>query len=493
MQIHRTVRLIGVATVVVALFAASCSSGDESGSGGGGSGAGGEGACPVDALDDADAPVEIEVWSNFTALPKRTFEAMVQQYNESQDRVVVNFQPQGVAFEEVLRKYKLAAEDDSLPALVLLEDTTTQVIADSGTIIPGADCFAADPDGQEMLDDFLPITVASYTADGALQPVGFDVYTALVYYNRSHFSQADLDPDAPPGTLDEVRSAAETLKAAGVTETPVSVVARSWQVEWWLTGVQQPIVNEDNGRAGLATESEFASDETTRLFDFWQSMVADGLATPYPGTEGQTDHLFAMATNSASLVIESSAAVNTIAGLLEGTVDPETVAELGVDLPPDFAGLDLDLAVGPYPGLDEPGQGQIGGGAWYLTNGGTPEQQSAAWDFMTWFNATAQQVQWATQGSGLPVVQSALDDPGLNEQWDTTLAGEWNRVAFDVLKNVDTDFPGPLIGDYKSTRESILEAYERVLLGDGAVEPAIDEADTSITAAAQEYADTVGG
>ena len=55
-------------------------------------------------------------------------------------------EPQGVSFEEVLRKYKLAAEDDKLPSLALLEDTTTQVIADSGTIIPGADCYAADKD-----------------------------------------------------------------------------------------------------------------------------------------------------------------------------------------------------------------------------------------------------------------------------------------------------------------------------------------------------------
>jgi len=492
MTIRRGKRLAAVLVVCAAVLAAAC--------GGGGSGDSASSdkatACPVDALKDAKAPVEITVWNNYTALAKRTFEAMVAQYNASQAKVKVNVEPQGISFEEVLRKYKLAAEDKKLPNLALLEDTTTQVIADSGTIIPGADCYAADESSQKILKDFLPIAVASYTADGKLQPVGFDVYTALVFYNRTHFKQAGLDPEKPPATLDELRADAEKLKAAGVTtagKPPVSMVAASWQVEWWLTGVKQQIVNNDDGRKALATKSEFRSDQTTRLFDFWHKMVVDGLANPVPGTEGQTNHLFAMATNSASMVVESSAGVNTIAGLLTGTVDPEELKSLGINVDPATLKFDLDLNVGPFPGLDQPGQGQIGGGAWYLTNGGTKAQQAASWDFMKWFNSTPQQVQWALAGSGLPVVQSAVDDPQLQEKWNTTLAGKWNKVAFGVLQNVDTDFPGPLIGDYKTTRESIRGAYERVLLGDGQVQPAIDEADKKITAAAQEYKKTVGG
>jgi sn-glycerol 3-phosphate transport system substrate-binding protein len=493
-RISRLTRLLALAVVPVALLVAACGGGgDDEGADGGGGGGDNESACPVDALDDAEGPVEITVWSNFTALSKRTFETMVAQYNQSQDKVVVKFEPQGVSFEEVLRKYKLAAEDGKLPALALLEDTTTQVIADSGTIIPGQDCFEADEAGQEILDDFLPIAVASYSVDGVLQPVGFDVYTALVFYNRGHFAQAGLDPESPPQTLADIRAAAEKLKAAGVTSAPVAVLAASWQFEWWLTGVQQEIVNEDNGRAGLATAGTFDNEATDQVMEFWRGMVAAGLATPYPGTEGQTNQLFAMATNSASMVVESSAGVNTIAGLLEGTVDPATVKEdLGVDLPPGLK-LDLDLGVGAYPGIEEPGQGQIGGGAWYLTNGGTPEQQAAAWDFMKWFNSTPQQVQWALAGSGLPVVESAAADPELQATWDTTLAGRWSEVAFGVLANVSPDFPGPLIGDYKVTREAVRNAYERVLLGDGNIDAAVTEANDAITTAAEEYQVTVGG
>lgn len=488
---RRVLPILAAAVVPLALIVAACGGSDSSDEGGGGEDA--ASVCPVDALDQADGPVEITVWNDYFAVPKRTFEAMVAEYNASQDKVTVKAESQGVSFEELLRKYKLAAEDDKLPNLALLEDTTTQVIADSGTIIPGQACFDADPTSEKILKDFLPITVASYTVDGQLLPVGFDVYTALVFYNRTHFTQAGLDPGVAPGTLDEMRSAAQKLKAAGVTQTPVSVYAASWQAEWWLTGVTQPIVNENNGRDGLATASEFKSDQTSRLFDFWHGMVTDGLALPFPGTEGQTNQLFALATNSATMTVDSSLAVNTIAALLEGSLTPEQAKEsLGVEIPAGLQ-LDLDLGVGPFPGLDAPGKGQIGGGAWYLTNGGTKEQQAAAWDFMKWFNSTPQQVQWALEGSGLPVVQSAVEDPLLQEKWKTTLGGQWSAVAYSVLSEVDTDFPGPLIGDYKATREAIRNAYERVLVGDGQVAPAIDEADKKITAAAKEYQQTVGG
>jgi sn-glycerol 3-phosphate transport system substrate-binding protein len=490
MTTHRRPSLVTALLAVLALLVAACG-GDDGGAAGGTDDGGG--ACPVEALEGAPGPVTITVWNNYTALAKRTFEAMVADFNASQDRVEVQVEPQGISFEEILRKYKLAAEDNKLPNLALLEDTTTQVLSDSGTIIPGGACYEADEDSRAILDDFLPIAPASYTVDGVLQPVGFDVYTALVFYNKDHFRAAGLDPEEPPATLEEMRTAAEAIKQADVSPNPVAVLGAAWQPEWWLTGVGQTLVNEDNGRDALATAATFDNPNTRRLFEFWRGMVADGLAGPVPGTEGQANHLFAMATGSSSIVVESSAGVNTIAGLLEGTVDPEVVQEdLGVSLPPGSR-FDLDLGVGAFPGIEEPGQGQIGGGAWYLTTAGTPEQQAATWEFMKWFNSTPQQVRWTLAGSGLPVVRSAVDDPQVQERWTSTLGGRWSAVAFGVLENVRTDFPGPLIGPYKETRDAIRVAYEQVLLGDGNVDVAVRDAQAKIDTAVQQYRESVGG
>ena len=219
----------------------------------------------------------------------RTFEAMVDEYNASQDKVVVNFQPQGIAFEEVLRKYKLAAEDDSLPTLALLEDTTTQVMADSGTIIPGADCYDADPEGEAILDDFLPIAVASYSVDGKLQPVGFDVYTALVYYNRTHFTAAGLRPGRcrpPPWRRCALRR--EDQGQRGVTDTAGGrgrrILAGRVVAHRCRPGDRQ------RGQRARRPGRPRASSPTTRPPELYRLLArrwsADGLATAAPRDRG---------------------------------------------------------------------------------------------------------------------------------------------------------------------------------------------------------------
>ena len=453
--------------------------------------------CPWDQLPrHPSKPVEITVWQNYSSASKRTFDKLVEQYNASQSRVHVNSEIQGVAFEETLRKYKLAAEDGhDMPNLVLLEDTTTQVMADSGTIIPAQACVDVDPAGRAIAAGMLPLGRVSYSIGGRLQPVGFDVYTALAYINRSDFKKAGLDPDKPPGTLDEIRAAAVRLKAVGAAHgsPPVVISLPAWQTEWLLTGAGQTIVDHDNGRNGLATTSTFGSATERKVLTTLKQMQDDGLLRAVEGKEGQTDHLFAMALGNASMTVESSAGIPTIAGLLEGSIDPEQLkADLGVALPPGFK-LDIDLGVGPWPGIDKAGQGQIGGGAWYLTNTGSEQTQAAAWDFAKWLNGTPQQVAWALEGTGLPSQTSAAEDPVLQQKWTSTLSGRWSTVAWGVLQNVRQDFPGPLIGPYKESREAIRAAVERVMLGDGNISAAVHDADVTITSKLREYRTSIDG
>ena len=94
----------------------------------------------------------------------------------------------------------------TFPAIGVMEDTNTQFLADSGTIVPAAAC--AEADDYTEYDDFLPGVIDFYTVDGVLQPASFNVSTVLLYYNRDHFEAAGLDPDAPPQTLDEVAECA---------------------------------------------------------------------------------------------------------------------------------------------------------------------------------------------------------------------------------------------------------------------------------------------
>ena len=184
------------------------------------------------------------------------------------------------------------------------------------------------------------------------------------------------------------------------------------------------------------------------------------------------------------MTIETSTAVTTINAVLEGNLDP---AELGLKeaLPP----IDINVDAGPFPGIEGANQGQLGGGVWYLTKAGEPEQQAAAWDFVKYVNRPENQALWHLEGSYLPVRKATADSAEVQEFWSTTRPGKWLKTAYDGLQNVDPDWPGPLIGPYTETRAAVRDALDGLLFSGRAPDDVIGKANTTITEAIADYND----
>lgn len=486
-------RRLACLAVSVALIAGACGTDDNAGEGGSTNGP--ETTCPYRALDKATKPVEITIWHTYTALGRRTLEALVAKYNQSQNKVVVKAESQGVDFAELHDKIDQAAPDRSLPALVVPDDTKTRFIADSGLFLPAQACFDADPAGKAIFDDLLPIAKASYTLDGKLWPASFSTYTALIYLNREQFRAAGLDPDSPPKTIDEMLDAARKIKAANVpgVKKPMVFSPMPYLLEWWLSGAHQELVNDDNGRGkGYPDRSEFDNKITREILQKLKDAKAEGILDVTSGTAGNADDLWAMATRQSSFLVSSSGPASTVAGVIEGTVRAEDLKEeFGVDLPPGLK-LDLDIGVGAYPGVAQAGRGQVGGGVWYMSNTVPKEQQAAAWDFMKFLNSQDSQLTWAIDGSVAPVGQKIAKNPKLQQAWSATLGGRWLKTAYDVLADIDTKFPGPVIGPYDQVRSAIKKCMDRVLLNDEPVDGAVKDANAEITAALKSYNQDVG-
>lgn len=486
-------RSIAVATAAATILASCGGSGGETGEG---SGDNGEAECAIGALDNVTEPVEVTIWHNSASVSGKVLEEQIAAFNASQDKVIVEGQYQGATFEEVQQKFESATADRTLPALVTLEDTKTRWAADSGLFAPAQACIDADPEVKAQFDDLLPIVQQSYELDDQMIPVSFAVYTALIYYNQAHFRDAGLDVDTPPGTLDEIYEAAKAIKAKKPSVKPLAFTTAPWIFEWLMSGVRQPIVNASNGRDGVASESTLASDRAIEALELIQKMKSEGLVDVIPGTPGQVNHLLAMAQQTSSMVIDSSAAATTVAGVIDGTISAERLKEeLGIDLPPDLntSQLGLEIEAGPVPGLDEPGKGQVGGAVWYMPNTNSPEIQAAAWEFVKYLNAPENQAPWSIRGSNAPAFNATADVPALQDAFANTLGGRWQKTAFDVLKEgVDSSFPGPIIGPYTETRAAILKALDTALLEDGDARTALEEADATVTEQLGLYAQDVG-
>ncbi len=498
---RRTILLSFLA--VLAVFAAACG-GDESGDGGDDGGSGRDAdlpSCPVDALDDADGVTEITVWHAWVGLTKRTVEAIAEDYNASQDKVKVRVEAQGT-YEEMLAKYESAlADPESLPDIVLNEDTTTQFMIDSGTAMPAQACIDADPDAKAFYDQVLPAVTAGFSVQDVLWPAAFSVSQPVLYVNQDHLEAAGVDTTALPATLDELRATAEKIKAAKDAGTPgLETVAEplvlrldSWYLEHLLTGAKQPIVNENNGRDGLATESELANDDTTTVYEWFQSMYADGLLKAIPYSQPY-DQLFAMALGSSSMLIDTSTAITSVNSAIDGTLTNEDIGaeDLGIDLSTVQVG-GLRIGVGLNPGFDAAGQGQIGGAGWYMVDNGEDAPIAASWDFLKYFNETPQQVRWTLEGSYLPVSEAAREDPALTKEFAETRRGQWLAVASSSLPLLDPDFPGPVFGPYNQFRAAIRDSFEQITLGGADIASTITSVDEDFQKDLTDYASEVGG
>ena len=485
-----TRRHVGLSTLAAAtLVAAACSEPPTTGSGNAvETGAGGEAVlpdCPIDALDEASGPVEINLWyGGLAGSTKATMEDIVARFNASQDQVRLTANDQGSAYEEIFRKYESAsATPEQLPDLIYLEDTQLQVMIDRGQVLPAQACMEAA--GYD-LTNLEPIARSKYTVGDVLYPGYMNTSTPVLYYNKAHWVEAGLDPDDPPQTLDEVYAQAKALKDAGVSEKPLSFRSSRWFFETWLTGIGEDIVNNGNGREAPATEATFATPEADDLVGWLKKMNDEGLLNAFANTEGSIDHYLALATQQSSMLIETSTAATTIADALGGNI---TAAEAGIDF--DASVLDkTELVPGTaaMPGIESPGKVFPTGGAFYILNTSEPAQQAASWKFLEFMLRPETAKIWHLNGAYLPIVKAVADDAEVQAFWQDEVAGVLIKPAVDQFADADPDQPGPLIGPYVDEALAIENALDAVLFDNQDVADSLAQAQDEVTQSLERYA-----
>jgi sn-glycerol 3-phosphate transport system substrate-binding protein len=422
------------------------------------------------------------LWYQLNGKTKDTLVSQIDRYNASQTKVHVRAELQGGDYDELFDAYKRGIPTRQLPDVVVMDETATRYLVDSGTVLAAQKCFEAD--GLSTAD-FNAAALNYYKVGGVLYPASASLSDIVTYYNKTQFRRAGLDPDKPPATLAEVRTYAEKLKAAGVTDRPVVMKLAPWFVETQLSGAHQALVDNDNGHGpGRTEKAAFDAEPTRQIYAWVRDMVRDGLLNPKADTPAQFDHLLAMANQSASITLETSTAAATIAAYLGG--DTKVAQDANVNVTTNLTRA--DVGVGPVFGVSAPGRAQIGGNAFYITNTGGDAKQAAAWDFLKWWNRPEQQKVWHMEGSYLPFLGTTAKDPQVQAFWRDEFAGQMLKVAYDELATgMDPTFAGPAIGPYRETRDIVRRSLDRVGLAGDDPGAALGQAVTEVDAALKSY------
>jgi sn-glycerol 3-phosphate transport system substrate-binding protein len=377
----------------------------------------GSGGCTASSPAQGSKPVDITMWhflDDFGGAP--TLSAMVADFNRSQAGVRVQLRSFRNDDDLAANYLRLAAAHKSLPDLVQFHGDVTRTAIDENLVVPVQACLDARDEG---VSDFLDAALAP-TRIGSTQwglPLGLRV--PLFLYDRSAFERAGLDPDRPPATLAEVRSDADRLHAAGVSD-PLGLL----HVFDLLATSGATYTDADEGHAGRATQPTIDTP-TARAVVAWSQQYLD--AFPGPPPANATSDLQKLGSGSTAMTIHDSIDFGMTATALAQGQAPGVA--LGVAPVP---ALDGRAAIRPYA-------------AGLFLSRGPNVRVAAAWQFLDWLEAPAQQARLHEGSVYFPTRRSAVGDP--------TLVAYWSRLplladAWKVMESARV-VPEPLIGPLK--------------------------------------------
>lgn len=294
--------LAAAAAFVLCAFAMSCGRGDER---------------------TADGRLVIDYWEKWTGFERDAMEAVVDKYNESQDRVFVRF----VSTSQIDRKLLLATAGGTPPDVAGFWSHSLVNFAEKGAIMPLDRLMERDGLSRE---DYIPSIYGCVAFRGRTWGLPSTPATIAMHYNKDLFRRAGLDPEHPPATLDEMESMCErlTAKAADGSFSQMGFVPTDpgWWGTMWPHFFGRPIVSDDG------TELLCDSPENVAAFEWMQHWIEKYGRHETRAFEAAYRGEFASASNSFM--------AGRIALMLQGVWMASFVEEHAPD---------MDWGVAPFP------------------------------------------------------------------------------------------------------------------------------------------------
>lgn len=424
--------------------------------------------CGANSTDTAkqNGPVTITFWHSLGGAPAKALTAAVDKFNGEHKDVQVKLVYQG-SYDDAFNKLK--ASPDQGPDLFQVYDIGTRYMVDAGLATPMQDFIDKDKFDLGQLE---PHVVNYYKVGDKLYSMPFNASMPVLYYNKSMFKAAGLNPEQPPKTWDEVEKDAKALtkKSGDKTVYGFSQAIYGWFFEQYMARNGAPYVNNGNGRDSAATEALVNSQTGVDILTWWKKLVDEGVASNLGRKTADTQKAFG--AQQIAMTIDSS-----------GILPNLTTAANG----------QFDIGIAPLPrGNNAADSGPIiGGGSLWIMKNKPKAEQDAAWTFVKWMMEPAQMATWTVGTGYLPVNKAAVQQDTYKEFIKKYPS---YQAALDQLHNTPENrvTQGGRIGVFTQARATIENAIEQAVLGKASPKTALDDANKKITDAMKEYNQTMG-
>jgi sn-glycerol 3-phosphate transport system substrate-binding protein len=410
--------------------------------------------------------IKISWWFGLGGVLGKAIETLTEQFNDSQSEIYVEAIYQG-NYDDTLNKYKAGLPGKQTPNLLQVYDVGLRFMLDSKSVEPMQTLIDAS---KFDTSNFEPALLNYYSIDKKLVGMPFNSSAPLLYYNKKLFSEAGLDPSAPPKTWEDALTVGEKLikkDATGkVSQYGLAIPIDSWYFEQWMYAQNALLVDNENGRANRATKTFLNGENGVKILEWWKSTIDKGVGTNLGRSGSETQKAFA--ASQIAMTFDSTAAMR---GIVNGVGDKFEVG----------AGYLLR----PAATLDQGGVA-IGGAAVYIMKDKADREKEATWKFVQWLVQPEQQAAWHVATGYYPVRKESYNLPVVQ---DNTKKYPQFTTAIDQLR-ASKQTPataGTVMGPFTQARAIINTAVEEALLGKATPQAALDKATADINQALDLY------
>ncbi len=312
---------------------------------------------------------DVVIWHYWDGANADAFDAAVADYAAAHPDV--NISAMNVPNGEFLTKLQASAQSSTLPTVAIGDLVWVPQIAEIGSL---ADLRTLLP--QSVVDDINPALTGFGSIGGKLVSVPVSANNLAYMYNKTLYTEAGLDPNAPPATWEDLIAQGKIIKDKTgkpayelFTQAGDNGEGLTWnfQVNLWQAGGE--FLTADNSAAA------FNSEAGKKALGFWKQLIDEGIS---PVAQwGVFEKAGAAAAQEGSWMV--------------GIWAPD---------PP----FDFGVAKAPYPADGKPAT-NLGGEQAMVFAGNDASSKNAA-DFLAWFLSPEQVSKWSQTTGMLPVTKS---------------------------------------------------------------------------------------
>jgi ABC-type glycerol-3-phosphate transport system substrate-binding protein len=396
----------------------------------------------------------VEFWVPATGALKTTFDSLIGAANASDRQLDVQVTPQGVGIAEDSRaKFTAAVAAGSPPDLIYVDRYLVRSFGALGMI--GSLQDRARRSASFKPADFWPYLIKDVTFKDGVWGAPFNTDVRALFWNKGAFADAGLDPERPPATWDAVEVAADRLlkrdASGGIARAgfvphwgnPPGLYAfflYLWQSggEFLSADENKPAFNDAAGLRAL----EWMVKQVTRAGG---AQVLQPLATGFEAGPGRD--VFTTGRLAMQYQVSSS----------------KPIYEENVP--------DVKFGTGALP-LPAGGRPMNYAGGFALSIPNAARQADAAWRLSEFLTLKEQQLLWARERAGIPVLKAVASSPEYlgndparkifvdelvrGAKWVPTIPG-----TVDVLNAFGAEFTAAIAGQ-KPPRDALNTAATQV-------------------------------